>query len=191
MTIQLAIRADVHPGLFDFTATQALSFPVATTLGGQTMGEDATDVRSEAATRTPLHLWAVGVAALMWNAIAAADYVMTRMQNDDYFRAVMPGAEPSVIYAYIDAMPILAQAGWGLGVWGAVAGTLLLLARSRFALWAYLASLAGAIISFGIQYAGPAAPEGMDDGIMPIIITVIALGLFLYARAMKAKGVLR
>lgn len=155
------------------------------------MGEEAADTQRRATTRTPLHLWIVGVVAALWNAIGAADYTMTRMQNDDYFRAVMPGIEPSVIYAYIDAMPILAQAGWGVGVWGAVAGTLLLLARSRFALWAYLASLAGAIVSFGVQYAGPKPPEGMDDGIMPIVITAIALGLFLYARAMKSKGVLR
>jgi len=155
------------------------------------MASNRDSIDEAPATRAPWHLWAVGIAALLWNAIGAVDYVMTRSHNDAYLNAVMPGVEPATVYAFIEAMPILAQIGWGFGVWGAVAGTLLLLARSRFAMWAYLVSLIGAVVSFGVQYTGPKPPEGMDDGIMPMVIIAIALGLFLYARAMRSKGVLR
>ena len=154
------------------------------------MASEPIDTHRHGSDKVPLHLWAVGVIALLWNAIGVTDYVMTRLHHDVYFRTVMPGVEPTTVYAYIDAMPMVAQAGWGLGVWGAAAGTLFLLARSRWAVWAYLASLVGAVVTFRIQYDGPKPPEGMDDGIMPVVITAIALALYLYARAMRARRVL-
>lgn len=141
--------------------------------------------------RTPMHLWIVGILALIWNAFGAADYVMTRFHNVAYFRSMMPDVNPRVAWAYVDTMPLLASIGWGLGVWGAVVGTLLLLARSRHAVTAYLASLVGAIVSFGFQFAGPKPPAGMDNAVIPIIVTVIAIALLLYAQRMWARGVLR
>ncbi len=143
------------------------------------------------AAKTPVHLWIVGIVALLWNLIGVTDYVMTRTRNDDYFRSVMPSLDPQLIYAYIDSMPLLAAIGWGLGVWGALVGSLLLLARSRHAMLAYLVSLAGAVVSFAVQFTAPPPPAGMDDKLMPIVIMIIAVALFLYARAMKATGVLR
>ena len=41
--------------------------------------------------RTPVHLWIVGIVALLWNAIGCYDYLMTRMRNTDYFEKMMPG----------------------------------------------------------------------------------------------------
>jgi len=150
----------------------------------------ASDIKS-VSVKAPVHLWIVGILALLWNLIGVVDYVMSRSRNDEYFQAVIPSLDPAVIYAYIDRMPLLVAAGWGLGVWGALVGTLLLLARSRHAVLAYLVSLVGAVVSFGVQFGGPKPPEGMDGPVMPIVITLIALALLLYARAMRAKGVLR
>ena len=141
--------------------------------------------------KAPAHLWIVGILALIWNALGVTDYVMTRLRHEEYSRAVMPDLDPATVYAYVDNMPLLGSIGWGLGVWGALAGTLLLLARSRHAVAAYLVSLIGAIVSFGFQFAGPKPPEGMDDPVMPIVITAIAIALLLYARWMRRKGVLR
>jgi hypothetical protein len=140
---------------------------------------------------TPVHLWIVGVLALAWNAIGVTDYVMLRSHNTAYLQTVMPNVDSRIALAWVDAMPLLAGIAWALGVWGALAGTLLLLARSRHAVPAYLVSLAGAVITFAFQFAGPPPPAGMDDKIVPVIVTIIALGLLLYARAMKARGVLR
>jgi hypothetical protein len=141
--------------------------------------------------KTPVHLWIVGALALLWNGMGVTDYVMTRLRNEEYLRLVMPAADPAVVYGYFDQMPLLAGLGWALGVWGALAGTLLLLVRSHHAVTAYLMSLIGAVVSFGFQFAGPKPPEGMDSAVMPIIVTAIAVGLLLYARAMQAKRVLR
>jgi len=141
--------------------------------------------------RTPVHLWIVGLLALLWNAIGVTDYVMMRSRNEDYFHSVMPGLNIGAMLAYMDSMPLLASIGWALGVWGALAGTLLLLARGRHAVAAYLVSLIGAITAFAHQFTGPTPPAGMDDPVVPIMVTVIAIILLLYARWMRARGVLR
>jgi hypothetical protein len=150
-----------------------------------------TQGQDQARPRTPLHLWVVGVVALAWNAIGVTDYVMMRTRNEEYLRAVMPKLDPATALGYMDAMPLLASAGWALGVWGAIAGTLLLLARSRHAVIAYLVSLIGAVVAFAHQFTGPQPPTGMGDPVVPIIVTAIALALLLYARAMRTRGVLR
>ena len=144
--------------------------------------------------RTPVHLWIVGVLALLWNAIGAFDYLMTRMRNTDYLASMMPTVDPNAMLAWIDGFPIWAQFGWGLGVWCGVAGAVLLLIRSRWAVPVFAASLLGAVMGLGYQIvAAPplAGAEGVVNDAMPYVIIGVALAQFLYARAMKAKGVLR
>jgi hypothetical protein len=141
--------------------------------------------------QAPLHLWIVGGLATLWSLVGATDYVMSRMHNVAWMKAMMPEADPGPVYAYIDAMPIWASIGWGLGVWGGLLGALLLLIRSRHAVSAFLASLVGMALSFGDQFFIHRPPPPMDDPIMPLVVIVIGLGLFVYARAMKIKGVLR
>ena len=88
---------------------------------------------------------------------------------------------------------VWAVGAWGVGVWGGVVGSLLLLFRKRLAAPVYLASLVGAVVSHfysnvlsnGIEIAGGGAMV-----IFPIVIIAIAIGLWLYARAMAKKGVL-
>jgi hypothetical protein len=46
------------------------------------------------AARTPVHLWIVGLLGLLWNGFGCYDYLMTRMRNLDYFRAMAPDSDP-------------------------------------------------------------------------------------------------
>ena len=154
----------------------------------------ATNLDTPARARTPAHLWIVGALALLWNGFGAYDYLMTRMRNTDYFESMMPGVDPNVILAWVDAFPLYAQFGWGLGVWGGLAGAILLLMRSRWAVPVFAVSLVGAILGLGYQIlAAPPLPgeHGAMMEVMPFVIIFVALALFLYARAMKARGVLR
>ncbi|MBN8803989.1 MAG: hypothetical protein J0H81_02595, partial [Sphingopyxis terrae] len=80
------------------------------------------------AVKTPWHLWVVGAVSLVWNAFGAMDYVMTKIQNPDYLAAFTPEQQ-----AWFTGFPVWANAGWALGVWGSVIGSLLLLVRSRHA----------------------------------------------------------
>ena len=144
---------------------------------------------------TPVHLWIVGILALLWNCFGAYDYTMTRMRNTDYLAMAMPGVDPNATLAWIDSMPIYAQVGWGLGVWLGLLGSILLLLRNRWTVWSWGISMVGAIISLGYQIAlappMPGAPDSMFMTVMPYVIILITIALFLYARAMEKKGVLR
>jgi hypothetical protein len=142
----------------------------------------------------PVHLWIVGVLSLLWGAFGGYDYVMTRMRNTDYLASMMPDADPQAVLAWVDAFPLWAQFGWGLGVWMGLLGSVLLLVRSRYAFWAFALSFIGAILGLGYQLAGaPPMPgiEGPMATLMPIVIILVAAGLTLYARAQQASGVLR
>jgi predicted permease len=79
-------------------------------------------------------------------------------------------------------------------VWLGLLGSILLLLRNKWAVWSFGLSLAGAVISLGYQVAlAPplAGMEGMFNAVMPYVIIAVCLALFLYARAMEKKGVLR
>jgi hypothetical protein len=144
--------------------------------------------------RAPVHLWIVGILSLLWSCFGCYDYTMTRMRNTDYIASAMPGVDPNAALAWVDSMPLYAQVGWGLGVWLGLLGSVLLLLRSRWAVWAYGISFVGAVLSLGYQVAlAPPLPgaEGPMMTIMPYVIIGICLALFLYARAMAGKGVLR
>ena len=144
--------------------------------------------------RTPVHLWIVGILSFAWSCFGAYDYLMTRMRNTDYIASAMPGVDPNAALSWVDSMPLYAQVGWGLGVWMALLGSILLLIRSRWAVWSFGLSLLGAIVSLGYQLAlAPPLPKagGLVSTIIPLVIIAIALFLFLYARAMAQKDVLR
>lgn len=155
---------------------------------------DQVEQTTAPATAAPKSLYVVGALALLWNGFGSYDYLMTRMRNTDYLASMMPTVDPNAILAWVDAFPIWAQFGWGLGVWGGVLGAILLLARSRWAVPVFALSLIGAVLGLGYQIvAAPPLPgaEGPMVEIMPFVIIAVAAALFVYARAMRAKAVLR
>src|SRR5918997_5621842 len=128
--------------------------------------ENAIDARD----RTPVHLWIVGGLALLWSAFGCYDYLMTRMRNTEYLAGMMPSVAPNAVLAWVDAFPVWAQFGWGLGVWGGLLGAILLLVRSRWAVLVLGLSLLGAVMGLGYQaIAAPPLPglEGMLPKVMP------------------------
>ena len=144
--------------------------------------------------RTPVHLWIVGILSLLWSCFGCYDYTMTRTRNTDYLANAMPGVDPNVALAWVDSMPMYAQVGWGLGVWLGLLGSVLLLVRSRYAVWAFGISLVGAIFSLGYQIALAPPLPGADSPMMkaiPYVVIALCAFLFWYAWTMEKKGVLR
>ena len=140
----------------------------------------------------PVHFWIVSLLALLWNLFGAYDYLMSRLHNEAYLKMMMPGANPATMFGFMDRMPLYASAGWGLGVWCGLAGTVLMLMRNRLAVTLYIVSLIGMALSFGYQlFVARDVPAGMDSPIVPLIIAAIGVGLLLYARSLTAKGILR
>jgi hypothetical protein len=85
------------------------------------------------------------------------------------------------------------QATRNTRVWGGVVGALLLLLRRRLAVWVFLASLMGMAVMTFRNYVLADGMDIMGDAVslgFTAVIFLFALGLFLYARTMRKRGVL-
>jgi hypothetical protein len=137
--------------------------------------------------KAPIHLWIVGIISLLWNAVGAFDYTATQMKLDFYMSQFTP---EQLDYFY--GFPAWVDAGWALGVWGALLGSLTLLLRKAFAVWLFGVSILGmvatSLYTFVLTDATGVAQEGALT--FSIVIWVIALFLFFYAKAMAARRVL-
>ncbi|WP_068074048.1 hypothetical protein [Novosphingobium lentum] len=145
--------------------------------------ELASDTRNAA----PWHLWAIGTISLLWNSFGCYDYTMTNLRDAKYLAQF-----PPEVIGYLDTMPGWLTAFWALGVWGSIAGSVLLLLRSRHAVTAFAVSLLGLAVSQGYQFV-TGRPDAMKGSAMLVMTVVIwgALIFFLwYAARMKRQGVL-
>ena len=140
--------------------------------------------------RTPMHIWIVGGVSALWNAFGALDYTMSQLRN--------PGSMAQLTAeqrAWLDAAPAWATGSWALGVWGSLAGSLLLLARSRHAVTAFGLSIAGLAVNSVFQFTSPMPGSHMGGGggaiALHVAIWAVAIALLLYALRMRARGVLR
>ena len=139
--------------------------------------------------RAPRHLWVIGVAALLWNAMGAFDFVMTQTRNEAYMSSFTP-AQLAFFYGF----PAWLIVVWAVGVWGGVLGALLLLLRRRQAPSLFLASLMAMtittlqnyVLSNGAAVIGDAFSIGFTA-----VIFIIGFALLLYARAMRKRWILR
>lgn len=140
--------------------------------------------------KTPTHLWVLGILALLWNCVGAYDYLMSNIGGLAYFESV--GLDAAA-YDWFQAMPVWAVAAWAIGVWGSVLGALLLLIRSRYSAPVYLVSIAGALIAFAYQLGSsrPASLQGGMATVMPLVILILIVAQWYYARRMVQAGVLR
>jgi hypothetical protein len=147
-------------------------------------------MEDQVAARTrPVHLWIVGIIAILWNAFGAFDYTMTNLRNQAYLAQF-----PPEMMTYMDAMPSWLTAFWAFGVWGALAGALLLLMRSRHAVAAFAVSLLGLAVSTGYQQLAMDLPASMETPGMIMVQLIIwagAIFFLVYAWKMRARGVLR
>ncbi|MDP4605004.1 MAG: hypothetical protein NWS68_02475 [Erythrobacter sp.] len=137
------------------------------------------------AVKAPWHLWLIGVLTLLFNAMGVISYTMTKLGM-----LAEAGMTPDQI-AFMDAYPAWAVALWALGVWGAFAGSVLVLLRSRFAVAAMLVATIGLIGTTVYNYILIDVPADMEAPALDVAIWAVTLFLLFYARRMAAAGVLR
>jgi len=135
----------------------------------------------------PWHFWLVTLISLLWNGFGGYDYTMSHLQGETYYRQM--GMSEAVI-AFMQTYPTWMHGVWAVGVWGSVLGSLLFLARSRWALHAFGLSSLGAIGSLAYNLATPGASQIMSP-VMPTVIVAICLFFVWYAWTMTKRGVLR
>ena len=136
---------------------------------------------------TPKHLWIIGIISLPWNMMGAFDYLMTQTRNEAYL-AQFTQAQLDYYFNF----PTWVVAFWALAVWSSVLGSVLLLMRKGLAMPVFMVSLAAMIITAIYNYG---VSDGMEVAgtfgfLFTVMIFFVALGLVLYSRAMRARGVL-
>ena len=141
------------------------------------------------APKPPWHLWVVGILSLLWNLGGAFDFFMTQTKNATYLKNVSPEQ-----LAFCNSLPFWVVALWGIATWGAPLGSLLLLLRRRVAVSVFLVSLV-AMVLMTIHNYGFTNVRQVMPGTGPVIFTgvifVVALLLWIYARKMCRRGVLK
>ena len=137
------------------------------------------------AAEVPWHLWLLGGLSLLFNAMGVISYTMTKL--DMLAEAGMTADQ----IAFMNAYPAWASAFWALGVWGAFAGSVLLLLRSRFAVVAMVVATIGLVGTTVYNYALIEVPAAMEAPALDIAIWAVTLSLLLYVRRMAAAGVLK
>jgi hypothetical protein len=135
--------------------------------------------------KAPWHLWLVGIVTLLFNAMGIISYLTTKLG----MLAEM-GLTPEQI-AFMESYPAWISAFWALGVWGAFAGSLLVLLRSKWAVAAMVVATIGLVGTTIGNYLAIDVPAAMQAPALDVAIWAVTLFLLFYARRMAAAGVLR
>ena len=138
--------------------------------------------------RTPWHLWPVGLLALLWNGYGGYHYLMTQTANPAHMAAFTPEQR-----AHFAGLPVWMEAVWAVGVWGGVLAALLLLLRRRWAFPVFAVSFAAFLVNVAYNYALSEGSRimGTEGHVLNALIVLVCIGELLYARAMTRRGVLR
>jgi len=142
---------------------------------------------NETTTRTPIHLWIVGILSVLWNAGGAFDYIATQYRIESYMSKFTPEQ-----LEYFYGFPVWMDAAWAIAIWASVLGSLSLLLRKAWAEWLFGLSILGLGTSTVYNFVLSDGMAVMGDGaaVFTAVIWFIALFLFFYAKAMAARKVL-
>lgn len=137
--------------------------------------------------KAPVHLWIIGIAALLWNAMGAFDYAATKLQVESYLSQFTPEQ-----LDYFTSFPAWVVAAWAIAVWTAPIGSIGLLMRKAWAVWLFGISIVGMVITsiYNFVLSNGLEIMGTEGVIFSAVIWMISFGLFFYARAMAMRGVL-
>ena len=147
------------------------------------------ELNSNTSVKAPWHLWVVGVVGLLWSAMGAMDYVMTKTRNEEYMSAFTPEQ-----LEFFYGLPVWVVAAWAIAVWGGVLGAVLLLLRKSLSVSVFLASFLAMVITAIHNYVLSNGLEVIGDTFSLVFTAIIffaGLGLYLYARAMQKRGVIK
>lgn len=143
---------------------------------------------SELTNKVPMWFWIVGILALIWNLIGASAYISQVTMGEAELSAMT-----DAMRTLYESTPAWVNGAFAIAVFGGAIGSLLLLLRSKLAIWAFVASLAGVLAQQSYIFFGSKTLEvmGTSGAILPALVLVIAIALIVYARSSAAKGWLR
>ena len=128
--------------------------------------------------------WAIGAFALLWNVLGSMNY-LAQMNAD------MVATLPETHRAIIEGRPAWATGGFAIGVFGGALGGLLLLLRKSIAIYLFIASLLGVIVTMihTIRIASSIIDfSAVEILIMILMPVVVAAFLIWYSKQVQSKG---
>ncbi len=137
--------------------------------------------------KTPWHIWAVGLISLLWNAMGAMDFTMSNLQTESYM-AQLNEAQA----AFFTGFPLWVTLSWGIAVFGAVLGSVLILLRKKLAVPVFLVALAALLVTslhnFVLSEVKISDIAGTGAMIFTLVIFLVAVLLLLYSKAQSKAG---
>jgi len=139
---------------------------------------------------TPRHLWIVGGASLLWNAAAATEHVLTQTETVAYQAIKTPEQ-----IAFFENAPPWFEAAWAVGIFTGLFGAFLLLLRLeasvRLLTFSMLALFFSAIYSVGIARPSIFELMSIEQTVFATAVYLMSVIIWMYARAMARRAVLR
>jgi hypothetical protein len=135
-------------------------------------------------TNRPWHLWVVAVLTLLWNGLGAVTIALAQAG-----RLSGLSADEAAYYA---AQPLWLMISTNIATFAPLAAAVVLLVRSRLAVWLFGVSLALVLVNNVYDLTAGTSRMLANQGalIVTIIIAVIAVLQLVYANAMKKRSVL-
>lgn len=137
---------------------------------------------SQQASRAPMPMWfwAIGWLGLAWNAYGVQQFSATVMATSESMVAM--GMTPAQAALYSD-LPMWMTAAFATGVFGGLAGCVLLLMRKTRATPVFLISLIGYLVLYvGDITEGVFAALGTGQVVILTVVVMIAAGLLWLSR---------
>lgn len=130
--------------------------------------------------------WVIGIVALVWNLLGVINFLWQWQMSAEAL-AIMHETHRAII----EGRPIWATGGFGLAVFGGALGGLLLLLRKPAAIYLFIVSLLGVVVTMihTIGIANSSVEFGFFNISMMILIPLVA-GVFLiwYSMLARRKG---
>ena len=140
--------------------------------------------------KTPWHLWFIGVFFFLVYAIGIYDYFMVHGNNIDYLNSLNVKGD---IIAYFRDYPLVFSVLWTINVFGGSIAAVLLLIRTKWAVWAGLfatmSKLCLDILTFAFMNRW--GVFGPLTSLIDIMILLMTFGFLFYCRALAKRGVLK
>lgn len=135
----------------------------------------------------PWHLPVVGWLAVLWTALSAADYLLTRFEVAAYLALFTPEQ-----VAYFANLPLWIDALWPVAVWSGLAGALCILGGKRLSAFLLgIATVSTVLATLGLVFLTHPRMQAVTGSIGISIMVgscAVYLLLWLYARQMHAAG---
>ncbi len=136
-------------------------------------------------TKVTTIFWVIGIIALLWNLMGVFAFVTDMMMSEDALTLL--SEQERALY---ESNPMWHKIVYGIATICGLLGAIGLLMKKRSAITLFWISLGAVVVQFLYGLFGTNAREvyGIFAIIMPIIVTVIAVFLWYYAKKCGARG---